>query len=176
MLHVLRPAGCIVDHVAPGRGALQHGSHCGCPPGCRHSNHHQPDRCCLCPAVCSKRAKPDAGGSDWDSVEATPAAANRWDATPGGALGGATPGPNAWDATPGSAAAGGSRWDATPGAALGGATPGTVRRNRWDETPAAVSEWPGSAVLSVKLPVNPWYIHTVRVRQQLIAYPGCRPG
>lgn len=83
----------------------------------------------------TKRPKADAG-SDWDSVEATPAAANRWDATPGGALGGTTPGPNAWDATPG-AAAGGSRWDATPGAALGGATPGTVRRNRWDETPAA---------------------------------------
>eukprot|EP00879_Flechtneria_rotunda_P007341 GHRR01007702.1.p1 GENE.GHRR01007702.1~~GHRR01007702.1.p1 ORF type:complete len:901 (+),score=370.22 GHRR01007702.1:192-2894(+) len=100
----------------------------------------------------SKRPKPDAG-SDWDSVEATPAAVNRWDATPGAALGGATPapntwdatpgaamegatpGPNAWDATPGAAApAGGSRWDATPGAGVG-ATPG-ARRNRWDETPA----------------------------------------
>lgn len=87
--------------------------------------------------MCSKRAKPE---SDWDAVEATPAAANRWDATPGGALGGATPGPNAWDATPG-AAAGGSRWDATPGAAMG-ATPG-ARRNRWDETPAQVSQVPG---------------------------------
>jgi splicing factor 3B subunit 1 len=90
-------------------------------------------------APCSKRAKPD-GASEWDSVEATPAAANRWDATPGSALGGATPGPNTWDATPGAAAAaGGSRWDATPGAGLGGATP-AARRNRWDETPAAVSE------------------------------------
>ncbi|WIA10471.1 hypothetical protein OEZ85_010662 [Tetradesmus obliquus] len=84
-----------------------------------------------------KRPKAD-GGSDWDSVEATPAAANRWDATPGSALGGATPGPNTWDATPGAAAAaaGSSRWDATPGANLGGATP-AARRNRWDETPAA---------------------------------------
>jgi hypothetical protein len=91
--------------------------------------------------TCSKRAKPE-GGSDWDSVEATPAAANRWDATPGSALGGATLGPNTWDATPGAAAAaGGSRWDATPGAGLGsGATPAAAaRRNRWDETPAAVS-------------------------------------
>jgi hypothetical protein len=85
-----------------------------------------------------KRPKADAGGSEWDTgVEATPAAGNRWDATPGGALGGATPGPNSWDATPG-AALGGSKWDATPGAGLTGATP-APRRNRWDETPAAVS-------------------------------------
>lgn len=86
--------------------------------------------------LCRKRAK--AESSEWDTgVEATPAAANRWDATPGGALGGATPGPNSWDATPG-AALGGSKWDATPGAGLTGATP-APRRNRWDETPAAVS-------------------------------------
>lgn len=99
-------------------------------------------KCCHDAACvsCSKRSKPE---SDWDAVEATPAAVNRWDATPGSALGGATPGPNSWDATPGgaaAAAAGGSRWDATPGAAVGGATPGTVRRNRWDETPAQVSK------------------------------------
>ena len=85
------------------------------------------------------RKRPKAS-SEWDTVEATPAAANRWDATPGGALGGATPAPNSWDATPGAALGGGSsRWDATPGAGLGtGATP-APRRNRWDETPAAVS-------------------------------------
>jgi hypothetical protein len=83
-----------------------------------------------------KRPKADSGG--WDAVEATPAVANRWDATPGGALGGATPGPNSWDATPGAHLGGGSKWDATPGASLTGATP-APRRNRWDETPAAVS-------------------------------------
>lgn len=95
------------------------------------------------PPTRRKRPKAD-GGSEWDTgVEATPAAGNRWDATPGGALGGATPGPNSWDATPGGALGGGSKWDATPGAGLTGATP-APRRNRWDETPAAVS-W-GAAV------------------------------
>eukprot|EP00775_Hariotina_reticulata_P007118 gene7118-7332_t len=88
-------------------------------------------------AMVSHSKKPKASGSDWDAVEATPAAVNRWDATPGAGLGSATPGPNTWDATPGhAAAAGGSRWDATPGAGVVDATPGT-RRNRWDETPAA---------------------------------------
>jgi hypothetical protein len=95
-----------------------------------HHHHHR------------KRPKADSGG--WDAVEATPAVANRWDATPGGALGGATPGPNSWDATPGAHLGGSSsKWDATPGASLTGATP-APRRNRWDETPAAVSDlWGG---------------------------------
>lgn len=90
-------------------------------------------------STCSKRPKGEAGGSEWDAVEATPAAVHRWDATPGAGLGSAPAGANSWDATPGgaSAAAAGSRWDATPGAGLGSATPG-ARRNRWDETPAAV--------------------------------------
>jgi len=97
--------------------------------------------------------KPKAGGSDWDAVEATPAAVNRWDATPGAGLGSATPGPNSWDATPGHAAAGGSRWDATPGAGGGGvdATPST-RRNRWDETPAAVRELASQPTHAAGLP------------------------
>lgn len=108
---------------------------------------------CCCPACCiilPCRKKPKAdGGSDWDAVEATPAAVNRWDATPGAALGGATPAPNSWDATPGHAAAGGSRWDATPGAGVGTeATP--ARRNRWDETPAAVS-WVAAAAAAANM-------------------------
>lgn len=105
---------------------------------CLHAPSPLPPPCC--------RKRPKASSSEWDSVEATPAAANLWDATPGGALGGATPGPNSWDATPGAGlgAGGSSRWDATPGAGLGtGATP-APRRNRWDETPAAVSDKPAA--------------------------------
>jgi hypothetical protein len=93
------------------------------------------------PCASSKRSKP---ASDWDSVEATPASVNKWDATPGLGL---TPAPNQWDATPGAGGSGGSRWDATPSAAAEGgggsrwdATPaaagGGARRNRWDATPA----------------------------------------
>ncbi len=76
-------------------------------------------------------------------MEPTPGLGNRWDATPGAALGGEpTPAANRWDATPGlgagDATPAAGRWDdATPGAGkLGGPTP---RRNRWDDaTPARV--------------------------------------
>lgn len=126
---------------------------------------HAPPPFCLC------RKRPKAESSSWDAVEATPAVANRWDATPGGALGGATPGPNSWDATPGGGlGGGGSKWDATPGGGLGGggskwdATPGAgltgatpaPRRNRWDETPAAVGPFAINAGIEGQLCCAPY--------------------
>ncbi len=76
-------------------------------------------------SCCRKRSK-----SEWDTAGETPAV-SRWDATPGRAEEGATPG--RWDQTPGGAG-GSSRWDATPTPGRDAMEP-TPRKNRWDETP-----------------------------------------
>eukprot|EP00887_Chlorella_sp_A99_P006158 scaffold22.g6158.t1 len=99
--------------------------------------------------VDSKRPRVEGGAaaacSEWDAVEATPAA-SRWDATPGQAP---TATPGRWDKAPGGE--GGtraSRWDATPAPGSGAAPAETPaaggKRSRWDATPAMAAAGAGA--------------------------------
>mmetsp|Transcript_14475 Transcript_14475/g.21768 ORF Transcript_14475/g.21768 Transcript_14475/m.21768 type:complete len:1246 (+) Transcript_14475:160-3897(+) len=108
----------------------------------------------VAPAAEKKRKRWDDSGSEtpvvskseWDKVDATPAASNgsgassRWDVTPAAPSGAATKTRSRWDETP--VATGGSSWDApTPSGDMSGATPtpgGSKKRSRWDETPVDI--------------------------------------
>ncbi|KAG1666568.1 hypothetical protein FOA52_000535 [Chlamydomonas sp. UWO 241] len=113
------------------------------------------------PAVGSKRrsrwdqsadTKP---ASEWDTVEATPHVASKWDATPGpGALEASR-----WDSTPGHGlgadATPGGGW-ATPGHGIGADAP-TPKRNRWDDaTPGPGGAGSGGAAGAVAKPRSRW--------------------